>query len=87
MSVMMTIKEAASTFRLSEYAVRQGIRQGKLPAFQLNGNRGKYVIDSESFADALKDLCAMNLRRTSDAHFAELAGATDFGTKIRRIHG
>ena len=79
MSIMMTIKEAASAFRLSEYAVRQGIRQGKFPAHQLNGRRGKYLIDSQSFANALKDLCISNIKYNPDTNITE----TD--PKIRRI--
>lgn len=87
MAMILTIKEAATAFSLSEYAIRQGIRQGKFPAYQLNGSGGKYLIDRESFADALKDLCNSNIRQGISQQNSEFGGGFDVNTKIRRIQG
>ena len=87
MAVTMSIKEAAVVFGLSEYAIRQGIRQGKFPAFQLNGSKGKYFIDRESFADILKDLCNSNIRNGISQQDTEFGITTDVNSKIRRIQG
>ena len=88
MALTMSIKETAITFGLSEYAVRQGIRQGKFPAFQLNGNRGKYLIDRDTFANTLKNLCFKNIRQHNEEYtngFANITDAAHIGTKIRQV--
>ena len=90
MALTMSIKETAITFGLSEYAIRQGIRQGKFPAFQLNGNRGKYLIDRDTFANTLKNLCVSNIcqHKHSEAYNNEFANITDvahIGAKIRQV--
>lgn len=83
MTKMMTIKEVAQITGMSQYAIRQGIRQGKLPAFQLNGSRGKYMINYDVLQDVLKDLCIQNIPRESKIDTT--GSIVSINTKIRRI--
>ena len=86
MSTMMTIKEVSQITGISQYALRQGIRQGKLPACQLNSGRGKYLIDYEIFQNTLKDLCIRNVVQASEKNPLSM-NIVDFNTKIRRVQG
>jgi len=85
---MLNIKEAATMFRMSEYAIRKGIREGMLPAAQLSGTKGQYLIEPESFRNALKELCVSNIRASLDTGNRERTNnIVNLNTKIRRIQG
>jgi excisionase family DNA binding protein len=88
MKRVLTIKEAVAITGLSDYAIRQGIRQGKLPACQLGGKRGRYLIDSEALFNAIQNLCIANIQREPDdpdeADYPA-GNVVDFRTRIRRV--
>ena len=87
-TTMLSIKETAALFKMSDYSIRKGIRERKLPAVQLSGKRGQYLIDPECFRDALREMCANNICRASETDNAEHSGnVVNFNNKIRRIQG
>jgi len=63
---LITIPEAAAMFNLSEYEIRNGIRNGKYPAIKVGTKRGKYLILPESMDARLKELAEANLVPASE---------------------
>lgn len=54
---MLTIREVAKTGLLSEYALRQLYKQGKLPCITL---KNKVLINFDAFVEQLQQLKGMN---------------------------
>lgn len=51
----MTVKEAAAKLKVSDDAIRSGIRQGKLPGVVIGvGDRAQFIIPDEGFDLFLK---------------------------------
>ena len=65
MKKMITIKEAANIFGLSEYEIRIGIKNGRYPFYRIGQKRGKYLIDYELFANELKKASMNNMLNAS----------------------
>ena len=61
MKKMISIKETAAIFGLSEYEIRMGIKNGRYPFYKIGQKRGKYLIDYELFASELKKASMNNM--------------------------
>lgn len=48
---LMTIKEVAKFFNLSDYAIRNGVKNGEIPHVRLGG---KYYISVDDFLKKIK---------------------------------
>lgn len=61
MREMLTIKETAKEFGISEYSLRIGIKQRKYPAIRVGGKNGKFLINVHLFAQCLEREALGNL--------------------------
>jgi len=55
MKQMLTVKQVAQTIGLSEYTIRTGVSQGRIPYIRTSGNKGKILIDIDLFQRKLEE--------------------------------
>ena len=75
---ILTIKETVAATGFTEYQIRNGIKKGVFPAFQIAGAGGKYFIDIELFQVAIRNQCTRNMKQSDDSNVVSING-------IRRI--
>jgi len=61
MNQKLTIKEAAKAIGLSEYAIRIGVKQGRIPHIRTSGNKGKILLDATLLEESLKKEAIENI--------------------------
>ena len=85
MQKMISIKETAKIFGLSEYEIRIGIKNGRYPFYKIGQKRGKYLIDYELFASELKKASMNNMISAGkDAIPSEFINPDIYG-KLRKV--
>lgn len=57
----VNIKEASVAVGLSEWEIRQGIRQGRYPAMKVGTGKGKYIIDIDLLETRIQELMQANV--------------------------
>jgi len=80
MGSRVKIPEAARLTGLSEYAIRQGIRQGRYPYIRTGLGSGTIIIDMELLEQYLRQEAVDNAQR----HTVEASGVINYG-KLRKV--
>jgi len=62
MSKMITIKQVAKEFGLSEYEIRMGIKRGKYPYIRVGEKSGKYLLSKEQMEEQLYKMSMNNMK-------------------------
>ena len=62
----LTVKEASQQVGLSEYAIRMGIKQGRIPHIRTSGSKGKIFIDITLLEEMLKQEAMGNITVHTD---------------------
>lgn len=57
----LTVKQASEQVGLSEYTIRMGIKQGRIPHIRTSGNKGKIFIDITLLEEVLKQEAMGNI--------------------------
>ncbi|WP_250229679.1 hypothetical protein [Anaeropeptidivorans aminofermentans] len=62
MGKMITIKQAACEFGLSEYELRMGIKNGKYPYIRVGEKNGKYLLSREQMTERIYKMSINNMK-------------------------
>ncbi len=60
------IMEASKIFGLSQWELRQGVKNGKYPAFRVGGKKGKLMFNVKLLTERIEQLMKKNLKEVAE---------------------